>query len=66
MMLPVYCADCGAYLAGSWTQHRGGCVMKSLIDKYYADLGIDPTEVPEDMRVHLDSLALKRHDESFS
>jgi DNA-directed RNA polymerase subunit N (RpoN/RPB10) len=58
-VLPVYCADCGAYLAGSWTRHRAGCAILSLIEKFHADLGIKVAEVPEDMREHLQSLGLK-------
>jgi hypothetical protein len=55
--LPVYCVDCGAYLAGSWTQHRPGCGILLLIEKCQTDLGIAPDKVPEDIREHLESLA---------
>jgi hypothetical protein len=56
MTLPVYCEDCGAYLAGSWTQHRPGCGFKALIEQ----AGGAPVQVPEDVRLRLESLGLPR------
>jgi hypothetical protein len=55
MKLPVYCVYCGAYLAGSWTQHLAGCKILALI----RESGAAPANVPEDIRIHLESLAIE-------